>query len=312
VRNGKQPAKVEQPEVVYTPQPEPAPAVAPAAGNQYYKVVRGDNVGVIARKNHITVKQLLAWNDIEADKIKAGQKLLVQNPAIAAATKPAKPQPKAEPKVEPVVAEEETTAATTGATQYTVGRGETVSAIARKNHITVKQLLAWNGIEADKIKAGQKLWVQNPAGAANTKPAANPTAKAEPEEAAEPTPTAGGYYTVGRGETVSAIARKNNITVKQLLAWNGIEADKIKAGQKLRVSAAANKLQDEDAPAPKPAPEQKPWKPGAQTPKYYVVKKGETVSAIARKNNITVNQLLKWNDIDPDKIRDGKKLKVSQ
>ena len=297
--------------VAYTPQPEPVQE-APVA-NKYYKVLRGDNVGVIARKNHITVKQLLAWNDIEADKIKAGQKLLVQNPAIAATTRPTKPQPKAEPKEEPAVEVEETPAATTGAAQYTVGRGETISAIARKNHITVKQLLAWNGVEADKIKAGQKLWVQNPAGAKPAKPTAKAaiTVPTEEEEEAAPATVGNGYYTVGRGETVSAIARKNHITVKQLLAWNGIEADKIKAGQKLRVSAGASKMQDEDAPA-KPTAEQKPWKPGAQAPKYYVVKPGETVSSIAQKNHITVKQLLKWNDIDPRRIRDGKKLRVSQ
>ncbi len=309
VRNGKQPVAVEKTEPVYTPQPQPAQEAA--ATDKYYKVQRGDNVGVIARKNHITVKQLLAWNDIEADKIKAGQKLLVQNPAIAAATKPVKPQPKAEPKEEPA-AEEETTAGT-GAAQYTVGRGETVSAIARKNHITVKQLLVWNGIEADKIKAGQKLWVQNPAGVKTEKPTAKAatTVPTEEEAAEAPAAAGNGYYTVGRGETVSAIARKNHITVKQLLAWNGIEADKIKAGQKLRVSAAAGKMQDEDAPA-KPTAEQKPWKPGAQATKYYVVKPGETVSSIAQKNHITVKQLLKWNDIDPKRIRDGKKLRVSQ
>ncbi len=45
--------------------------------------------------------------------------------------------------------------------------------------------------------------------------------------------------------------------------------------------------------------------------KFYVVKKGDTASSIARKNNITVNQLLKWNDIDATDIKIGKKLKIA-
>ena len=45
--------------------------------------------------------------------------------------------------------------------------------------------------------------------------------------------------------------------------------------------------------------------------KYYTVKKGDTAYSISKKNNITVSQLLKWNDIDASDIKTGKKLKVS-
>ncbi len=55
------------------------------------------------------------------------------------------------------------------------------------------------------------------------------------------------------------------------------------------------------------APEEQP----AKNAKYYTVKKGDTATQIAKKNNITVNQLLKWNDIDAGDIKIGQKLKVS-
>lgn len=45
------------------------------------------------------------------------------------------------------------------------------------------------------------------------------------------------YYTVKKGDTLTAIARKYKTTVSQLVAWNGIkDANKIYAGQKLRVN----------------------------------------------------------------------------
>ncbi|MES2701190.1 MAG: glucosaminidase domain-containing protein [Bacteroidota bacterium] len=44
------------------------------------------------------------------------------------------------------------------------------------------------------------------------------------------------YYTVKKGETATAIARKNNITLSELLKWNHISADEIKAGQDLKIS----------------------------------------------------------------------------
>ncbi len=45
--------------------------------------------------------------------------------------------------------------------------------------------------------------------------------------------------------------------------------------------------------------------------KYYTVKRGDTAFSISKRNNITVNQLYKWNDIDASDIKVGLKLKVS-
>ena len=46
--------------------------------------------------------------------------------------------------------------------------------------------------------------------------------------------------------------------------------------------------------------------------KYYVVKKGETLSGIANRNSTTVKKLMKWNDVDPQDIRPGQKLRVRE
>jgi LysM repeat protein len=50
----------------------------------------------------------------------------------------------------------------------------------------------------------------------------------------------------------------------------------------------------------------------ARTAVYYTVKKGETATAIAHKNNISVNDLLKWNNITAGDIKAGQELKVSE
>jgi len=44
--------------------------------------------------------------------------------------------------------------------------------------------------------------------------------------------------------------------------------------------------------------------------KYYVVKKGDTAFSIAKKNNITVNELLKLNEITASGVKAGKNLRV--
>ena len=48
--------------------------------------------------------------------------------------------------------------------------------------------------------------------------------------------------------------------------------------------------------------------------KYYVVKKGDTGFSIAKKNGITLSQLMEWNNMDFSNadIKEGQKLKVKQ
>ena len=52
----------------------------------------------------------------------------------------------------------------------------------------------------------------------------------------------------------------------------------------------------------------------AKEPKYvtYVVKKGDTLSKIAQKYHVTVKDIMKWNNLKNDRIRDKQKLKIRQ
>ena len=43
----------------------------------YYKVKSGDNLSVIAKKYHTTVKQLKSWNNLKSDMLRVGQRLKV-------------------------------------------------------------------------------------------------------------------------------------------------------------------------------------------------------------------------------------------
>ena len=45
-----------------------------------YKVKKGDNLGLIAKRNHCTVKQLMKWNKLKSTNIRIGQKLRIEKP----------------------------------------------------------------------------------------------------------------------------------------------------------------------------------------------------------------------------------------
>lgn len=53
-------------------------------------------------------------------------------------------------------------------------------------------------------------------------------------------------------------------------------------------------------------------KPLVDPSKYYTVKKGDTAFSIAKKHNISMSQLMDWNDLDFGPIKEGMKLKVKE
>ncbi|REJ12310.1 MAG: hypothetical protein C6W58_16910 [Bacillaceae bacterium] len=95
-------------------------------------------------------------------------------------------------------------------------------------------------------------------------------------------------YTVKKGDTLSEIAQKYGMTVNELVKLNNIKnPNLIITGQVLKVPAKTEK--DE----------------------YYAVKKGDTLTKIAKKYETTVQNLVKLNNIkNPDLILVGQKLRV--
>lgn len=97
--------------------------------------------------------------------------------------------------------------------------------------------------ELDRLKAKLDKVVYSPeapkttpattsAKPAETKAAATNTTK---PQAAAASDDASRFYTVQKGDTAFAIAKKNSITMKQLMDWNHLNFEDIKIGQKLRV-----------------------------------------------------------------------------
>ncbi len=64
------------------------------------------------------------------------------------------------------------------------------------------------------------------------------------------------------------------------------------------------------AKAEKNARGSKPAKKEKDNGKYYTIKKGDTFSSIAKKNNVPVKQLMKLNHVDAEDLQLGKKLRI--
>jgi membrane-bound lytic murein transglycosylase D len=117
--------------------------------------------------------------------------------------------------------------------------------------------------------------------------------------AASDAPTRARTHTVKKGETVGGIARKYRISQAQLRSWNRIpKSGMIRVGQKLKVGSApaSSSRQSVSASA------------GGGT---HVVKRGETLSSLARRYNTSVQELMTVNSIrSPKSLKAGQRLKI--
>lgn len=113
-------------------------------------------------------------------------------------------------------------------------------------------------------------------------------------------------YNVEKGDTLYSISRKYQLTVAELRAANNLsENDVLKAGQKLIIPEAdiGNAVVLSSGKSGENVSNIKT--------KEYVVQKGETLYGIAKKNNMTVADLISINNLDSSNvIKVGQKLKV--
>jgi len=107
-------------------------------------------------------------------------------------------------------------------------------------------------------------------------------------------------YEVKKGDTVGEIAEKHGVRVKDIVRWNRLDsAHQIQIGQKLRIKVKGSSKKARSSR-------------GMRTKRVtYVVRKGDTLSEIAKKNGVSTNRLLRWNRRlrkNPDRLRIGQKL----
>jgi membrane-bound lytic murein transglycosylase D len=177
-------------------------------------VVRsGENLGLIAKRYHVYISQLKAWNGLRGSTIYPGQRLIVY------------PSAKYDPRKY-----QQKTASTKKSTKgldkqtHTVKYGENLGLIANKYNCSVSDLKSWNNLRGNTIQPNQKLIVY------------------KPKEQTTAQETGGDkkylYHTIRPGDTLWDIAKLyDGVTVSQIKKLNNISnARKLKPGQKIKVA----------------------------------------------------------------------------
>ncbi len=128
----------------------------------YHKIKKGETLGQIAEKYHVTVSSIRLINGLSGSKIIAGKTLKIEQPqgsATAASTKREKVKQSAEDKK---INQAFTQIVNTKLIQHKIASGETLGGIAEKYHVSVKQLKKTNGLKTSRIIAGKTLIIEVP------------------------------------------------------------------------------------------------------------------------------------------------------
>ena len=116
-------------------------------------------------------------------------------------------------------------------------------------------------------------------------------------------------YCVKKGETLYAVSKKNNTTPEKIKEMNNLKSDKIYPGQNLVVKySIGSEIDTNKIEIVKPLKIKQETK--NMPSESYCVKKGETLYAIAKKNNTTPEKIKELNNLDKEKIYPGQKLIV--
>ena len=199
----------------------------------------------------------------------------------------------------PLLAASKTSGTKSAQATYKVRQGDTLSGIAQKSRLTVAELKRLNNLSSNNLKLGQVLTVAKSSGSTkNTKQTAS-AGKTQMN-------TASATHKVKQGDTLSGIAQKAKISVAELKRLNNLSSNNLKLGQVLVVSKSSGSSKTAKVTAPS-------GKAQATTASAtHKVKKGDTLSEIARKAKISVAELKRLNNLSGNNLKLGQVLVVSK
>ncbi len=164
---------------------------------------------------------------------------------------------------------------------YEVRPGDTISYIANLYSLSEREIINLNNLSNNAfIYPGQKINLPS----SNKRPIHSEIT-----------------HLVIKGDTLGNIAKNYNINQSEIISLNLLpDSDYLYPGQKIRIPKYTNSSKRTNTPENKIT---------NYSPAYHIVKRGETLSKISKIYNVSINDLIKINQIkSPNKLSQGERL----
>ena len=213
-----------------------------------------------------------------------------------------------------------------GSDYYVVKKGDTLWSIARAYGLTVERLKSLNNLTGNNLTIGDSLIVKDSSGNSDSSSSVDNNK----------------YYIVKKGDSLYSIARSNNMTVDKLKSLNNLTSNILFIGQKLIISSGSkvsnnvyvvkkgdtlwsiannfnvsvNDLKNANNKSNNSLSiGEQLIIPGKSTGEnvsttIYTVKSGDNLYSIARRYNVTVNEIKSLNNLSSNLLSIGQKLSI--
>lgn len=202
---------------------------------EIYTVKKGDSLWKIANKYNTTVEKLKSVNNLKANTLSVGQKLVIPSVSVSPEVSDTYIVQKGDSlwsianKFNMTVSELKNLnnltnnllsigqvlkikdSSNNGKTTYTVQKGDSLWVIANKYGITTEELKSYNNLTSNLLSIGQVLKI--------------PQGKTSTEN----------IYTVKKGDSLWTIANRYNTTVEKIKILNNLTSNLLSIGQQLKI-----------------------------------------------------------------------------
>jgi membrane-bound lytic murein transglycosylase D len=211
---------------------------------------------------------------------------------------------------------------------HKVRKGDSLSEISDKYGITMSELKKWNHLKGSKAPLGRKLKIYTQeAVASNSRKIMKPdtvsvkeptiiasnTGKVFKEEKVVSYKDVVKYHKVKRGDNLGEISDKYGVSVAEVKKWNHLKGSNIVPGKSLKIIRNERVVTTvrKEIKADKNVETAVASNEGDKPSDFYIVERGDNLFSIAKKFNVSLEDLKKWNNLNDLNVDQGIKLTLA-
>jgi membrane-bound lytic murein transglycosylase D len=187
--------------------------------------------------------------------------------------------------------------------QYRVRPGDSLASIASRYKVSTTTIKDLNKLSGNSLKRGQALTIPVQPGMKTAMPVFEEVAEIEEK------PTRTRTYKVKKGDNLGQIARINKVDIKDLQHWNKLSGQNLKVGQTL-VMQDNSKPAKASTSARAVASKGTSSKEAEQKSMQYKIQKGDSLYLVAKRFNVEMQHLKRWNPRSGQALKPGQTLTV--